>query len=124
MDANAPVDKGDILSIDPALLDPRFEYFYADSGKPGNMQKKEAKDWDIVYDTPSVEVGDAAAGKPKQDGSMVTLPGLGSNGGDLVLMSKKKEWCDQDRAKMEQHLKITEDQIKQKNEEKFDVIKE
>lgn len=123
MDENAPVDKGDILTIDPSLLDDRFEYFWCDTGKPGNLQKKEAKDWDIVYDTTGVTVGDDTAGSVARDGSMVTIPG-GSNGGTLVLMSKKKEWCDQDRARMEKHLRKTEDQIRQKNQEEFEIKKE
>lgn len=123
MDANSPVEKGDILTIDPSLLDDRFEYYWCDSGKDGNMAKKQAKDWDIVYDMSGVEVGDETADKRASDGSMVTING-GSNGQPLVLMSKKKEWCDEDRKRMEAHLRKTEDEIKQKNEEKFDKVKE
>lgn len=123
MDANTPVEKGDILTIDPSLLDDRFEYYWCDSGKDGNIAKKQAKDWDIVYDMSNVDVGDKTADKKAQDGSMVTING-GSNGQPLILMSKKKEWCIADRKRMEQHLKKTEDQIKQKNEEEFDKVKE
>ena len=123
MDTNNPVDKGDILTIPPEFLDDRFEYYWADAGKPGNLQKKQAKDWDIVYDTSGVTVGTETAGSVVQDGSMVTRPG-GSNGGGLVLMSKKKEWCEQDRARMEARLKETENAIRQKNEEQFEKVKE
>jgi hypothetical protein len=119
MDANSPVDKGDILTIDPSLLDDRFEYYWCDINKAGNLQKKQAKDWDIVYDTSGIVVGDDSAEKPVQDGSMVT-----TDGGALVLMSKKKEWCIQDRQKMEAHLKITEKQIREGAEKGFDKVEE
>lgn len=122
MDANNPVDKGDVLTIDPSMLDDRFEYFWCDEGKPGNIAKKQAKDWDIVYDMPNIEVGDDKAEKPKQDGSMVTIPN--GSGGNLVLMSKKKEWCNEDRSGMEKHLQETEKLIKQKAEEGFEIKKE
>lgn len=123
MDSNSPIDKGDILTIDPSMLDDRFEYYWCDEGKPGNLAKKESKDWDIVKDMTNAQVGDKEAGTPAIDGSIVSIPG-GSNGGNLVLMSKKKEWCEEDRNKMEKHLQQTEAAMHEKNDKKFDKVKE
>lgn len=118
MDSNAPVDKGDILTIDPELLDDRFEYFWA-SDKPGNIAKKQAKDWDIVRDMNNVKVGDPETESLSSDGSMVTLK---SGSETLILMSKKKEWCEADRLKMREHINKTENAIRQKNEDGFTKI--
>lgn len=120
MDGNTPVGVKNILTIPEHLLDRKnFEYRIV-STEEGRVEELEARDWDIARMPEDVPVGDPVAGIAQPKGSVVDINLKGGKRG--VLMCKRKEWCDDDRAKKEAYLQEHEKRMQSDYKQKHDPI--
>lgn len=76
------------LSVDPELLDPAYEYRWAND-ENGRVQQLESQDWDVVDN-------EAIAKEGNVGGGTVPTRHVGGNG-KAVLMRKLKDWHQADR---------------------------
>lgn len=76
------------LHVDSALLDPAYEYRWAND-ENGRVQQLEAQDWDVVD-------SEAIAKEGNVGGGSVPTRHVGGNG-RAVLMRKLKDWHEEDR---------------------------
>lgn len=120
MDGNTPAGVKNVLTIPEHLLDRKnFEYRVVNMDE-GRIEALEAKDWDIARIPGDVPVGDPVAGKAQSKGSATEINAGG--GRKAVLMCKRKEWCDDDRAKKDELLRETEVQMQSDYKQKHDPI--
>lgn len=122
MDTNVKAGVKNVLTIDPSILDEKnFEYRIVNM-EPGNIERKQAKDWDIAHIDEDVKVGDDVAGKSQPKGSTTEIHAGG--GMKAILMCKRKDWCDADRAAKEALLQEKQDRMQSDYKEKHEPIKE
>ncbi len=102
MDKNTRAGVKDVLTIDPSVLDKENYEYRIVNMEPGRVERMEKKDWDVAHIDADVVVGDPKAGVSQPKGSTVEFHVGG--GTKAVLMCKRKDWCDDDRADKESIL--------------------
>lgn len=121
MNSNTKVGTKDVLTIDPGLLDPDFEYRIVNQTTAGRVKRLMAQDWDIARISDGATVGDEVAGKAQPDGSTVEVElGGGTRG---LLMCKRKDWYKEDKAAEEKERLEIEKRMQADYKEKNELIK-
>lgn len=124
MDKNHKPGKKNVLTVDPALLDEKnFVYRFVNE-TPGNVESREAIDYDVARI--GATVGDEKAGEGQPDGSVVRK-NIG-NGETAILMCKRRDWYEEDQRKKEEALlenqAVMNDPEYQREEFKKQLLKE